>query len=472
MQSLSSHTKHNRWLAIALIAIAVGGLLVAFWFSSGEALQRNQNTMSASCKEAQLAVSRLFPVSESLQQQVANPELMYQSLQDSIKDAGQIQGGFWHTAQGFMGFAFTNAGDGNSGVGIGNEDIPIVRSAVQRSLEQQRAVVSVQAHDGGATVVAACPEKNHYNLGIWLKKEVQLVPPHFTLIVSVLFVALAIIGGILIVCESVFNRNWHIERDRIVAQAEDNSQAVSVTTEIPEIQPLLMLLYQARQKIQAKERELSQQMNKVIMANQKTLIGRIARSMSALAVAELEEIRRKLAKTNADDIRLKVSELTELFESFDKVTSEAGNGRTQPIEAESFLEELSDYHESHGNVKDITLTSIAEKGLKFDAEPLLLRFSMDYLLRHIMSFAPDNSEIMLQATAEGDFVKIAISDESTGIENKNKHLLFHADELAPTQYGIGLKVVRDTLQSQNGDISYEKLEKTSRFNVLIPMTKA
>ena len=472
MQSLSVHTKHNRWLAIVLIAVAVGGLLVSFWFSANETLDRNQTSMSRACKNAQLAVNSLFPASESPQQQVANPELMHQALSDSIKDDKGIKGGFWHTAQGFMGFSFPSEVVNSTETGVSSDDVPLVRSAVQRSLEQQQEVVSVQSNGQIVTVVAACPEKNHYNLGIWLKKRVQLVPTNFTVIVSVLFVLLAIIGGLLIVRESVFNRNWHSERDRIVSQAEDSSQAVSVTTEIPEIQPLLMLLYQARQQIQAKDRELSQQMNKVIMANQKTLIGRIARSMTALALAELEDIKRNLSKASAEDIKDRVAPLTDLFRSFERVTADVVSNKAISIDAEDFLQDLCDYHETHGNVKDITLTAIADKGLKFQAEPLLMRFAIDYLIRHIMAFAPDNSEIMLQATAEDNFVKIAISDESSGIEEKNKHLLFHADELAPTQYGIGLKVVRDTLQNQNGEISYEKVDKTSRFNVLIPMTKA
>lgn len=472
MQSLSSHTKHNRWLAVALIAVAVGGLLVAFWFSASETLERSQTSMSRACKDAQVAVNSLFPASESPQQQVANPDLMHQALSDAINGNEGIKGGFWHAAQGFMGFTFPSGSSSSAEIGVSNDDVPIVRSAVQRSLEQQREVVSVQSKGRVVTVVAACPEKNHYNLGIWLKKSVQLVPPNFTIIVSVLFVLLAIIGGLLIVRESVFNRNWHSERDRIVAQAEDSTQAVSVTTEIPEIQPLLMLLYQARQQIQAKERDLSQQMNKVIMANQKTLIGRVARSMTALALAELEDIKRKLPKGNIEDTQYKISQLTELFSSFERVTADIGNSKAVSIDAEDFLQDLADYHERNGNTKDITLTAIAEKGLKFEAEPLLMRFALDYLIRHIMNFVPVNSEIMLQATAEDKFVKIAISDESSGIEDKNKHLLFHADELAPTQYGIGLKVVRDTLHNQHGDISYEKVDKTSRFNVLIPMTKA
>ena len=132
MQSLSSHTKHNRWLAIAIIAVAVGGLLVAFWFSAGETLQRNQNAMSRSCQNVQLAVNSLFPASESPQQQVANPDLMHQALSDAIGDTKGVKGGFWHTAQGFMGFAFPTSGSSASEIGISNDDVPIVRSAVQR----------------------------------------------------------------------------------------------------------------------------------------------------------------------------------------------------------------------------------------------------------------------------------------------------------------------------------------------------
>ncbi|MFP3458984.1 hypothetical protein R0J89_22285, partial [Psychrobacter sp. SIMBA_152] len=78
-------------------------------------------------------------------------------------------------------------------------------------------------------------------------------------------------------------------------------------------------------------------------------------------------------------------------------------------DVEDFLHNLAGYHESHGNEKDITITAITEKGLKLEADPLLVRFAMDYLIRHIMSFVPVNSEIMLRATTEENFIKIAVS---------------------------------------------------------------
>lgn len=471
MQSLSSHTKHNRWLAIALIGIAIGGLLVAFWFSSEEALKRTQTDMDSACSDVQNAVNSLYPAAELPHQKVTSPDLMRQALADTLMPIDDIRGGFWHNTQGFMGLAFP-ATDVVGGKSVAQQNVGLIRSAVQRALELKNNVVLVETGAWTATVVAACPEENHHNLGIWLQKDVQQVPSEFTLAVSVLFALIAIIGGVVIVRESLFNRHWHAERDRIVRQAEDASQAVSVTTEIPEIQPLLLLLYQARQQIQAKNRELSQQANKVIMANQKTLIGRIARSMTALALADLKQLERKVGKENTEATQKEVVKLTQLFQSFEKLTGTSDGFDVVSINAEHFLEELSDYHEANSNHKDITITALAEKGLAFDAEPLLMRFAMDYLVRHIMRFVPDKSEIMLQATAQGDQVKIAVIDESNGVKDKSKHLLFHADELAPAEYGLGLKVVRDALRNQNGDISYEKEDKTSRFNVLIPMTKA
>ena len=76
-----------------------------------------------------------------------------------------------------------------------------------------------------------------------------------------------------------------------------------------------------------------------------------------------------------------------------------------------------------------------------------------------------------QANIEGDFVNVSVCDESNGVAKKNLGAMFETDDVNPDAYGVGLKVIKDAIKSQGGDINYEKLEKTSRFNVLIPMTK-
>ena len=96
MQSLASHTRTNRWFAIAIIAIAIGGLLLTYWQSSGQLISRTTSSLEQTCAAVQRTVSNLYPSSESKQQAVSNPELLYQAISESIRNKEHTLGGFWH----------------------------------------------------------------------------------------------------------------------------------------------------------------------------------------------------------------------------------------------------------------------------------------------------------------------------------------------------------------------------------------
>lgn len=470
MQSLASHTRSNRWLAIAIIAIALGGLLLTYWQSSAQLVSRTESSLEKTCSDIQQAVSSLYPASETQQQSVKNPELLYQAISESIRKKEHTLGGFWHINSGFAGYAIASSRGNTQNAQLSGSDQLVISSASREALAEGKPVANV-TDQIPMLVVLACPEKEHAGLAIWLSRPIQPAQNYFSVTVSILFALLALIGVAIIVRESLFNRRWHQERDRIVADAEDTSKAVSVTSEVGEIQPFLLLLYQARQQVQATERELMAETDKLRLAAEKTLAGRMARSMAALALSDLEALEKQLRDSDSEDLKFKVQELVSLFETFSQLSPNMQGLDKSNIELEAWLQDVADYHESFSGEKNITVTSIVDDYLHVTINPLVFRFIFDFLLRHVVAFTPVNSEVLIQATVDGDYVNVSVSDESSGVAKRNLGTMFETDDVNPDAYGVGLKVIKDAIKSQGGDINYEKLEKTSRFNVLIPMTK-
>ena len=188
-------------------------------------------------------------------------------------------------------------------------------------------------------------------------------------------------------------------------------------------------------------------------------------------MSNLENIEKRLRDSDSAELKSKVQELVSLFETFSQLSPDMQGLDKSDLELEAWLQDIADYHESFSGEKNITVTSIVDDNIRVTISPLVFRFVFDFLLRHVVRFIPVNSEVLIQANIEGNFVNVSVCDESNGVAKKNLGAMFETDDVNPDAYGVGLKVIKDAIKSQGGDINYEKLEKTSRFNVLIPMTK-
>ena len=205
-------------------------LLLTYWQSSGQLISRTTSSLEQTCAAVQRTVSNLYPSSESKQQAVSNPELLYQAISESIRNKEHTLGGFWHIENGFMGYAVASSRGNSQDSQLAGAVQLAISSAARKAIADNKAAANV-TEQLPIRVVVACPEKQHAGLAIWLSHPIQPVQNYFSVTASVLFVLLALIGVAIIVRESAFNRRWHKERDRIVNDAED-SKAVSVTSEI------------------------------------------------------------------------------------------------------------------------------------------------------------------------------------------------------------------------------------------------
>jgi len=84
------------------------------------------------------------------------------------------------------------------------------------------------------------------------------------------------------------------------------------------------------------------------------------------------------------------------------------------------------------------------------------------LISNAIKFSPVNSEIIVTAAEEGEFIKVTVADQGTGIPQELEPRLFLAGEQFSTRgtqgelgTGLGLMLCKDFIQSSEGEIGYQ-----------------
>jgi len=101
------------------------------------------------------------------------------------------------------------------------------------------------------------------------------------------------------------------------------------------------------------------------------------------------------------------------------------------------------------------------------------------LLDNAAKYSPQNKVITLKALAEGDHLKIAVSDRGIGIEKKDLSKIFEKFYRSEsnagkniTGSGIGLTIVKEIVEAHNGHIEVvSELNNGSTFTIYIPIIR-
>ena len=101
------------------------------------------------------------------------------------------------------------------------------------------------------------------------------------------------------------------------------------------------------------------------------------------------------------------------------------------------------------------------------------------LLDNAIKFTPANGRILLQAAAEGPFVRIDVQDSGVGIEGQHLSRLFerfYRVDKARSQEsggtGLGLAIVKHIIQAHQGKVEVQSIPgKGSTFSVFFPFIK-
>ncbi|MGM0525084.1 MAG: hypothetical protein ACQEQ8_02710 [Pseudomonadota bacterium] len=451
-------------MAMIFIAIAILGLAVSFWFSANQTISHQSEKLASACGQIEKEVAQLFPSNDSRQVRVGNPDLLQQQMYRVTSTMSGTEGGFWHINSKFFGYSFPTY--------LGNDiksDVPeaektLLSSLAQRSLEQRQVALSVQRNDSNALIGVACPVTTHEGLSAWLMQRTSLVPLSYTLLSVGLFSIILVLSVISLTRTIVFERSWYSERDRLVKQAEDETKPIPVTSNINEIQPLLMLLYQSRQKRINLERSITSLEAKLSRNHELSVVARLATSLA-------RELQLRLKATNADNKETVLEQIQQLLHSFINLDlRHRSHSGAEQINVKDWLEQVASYHQHNSAGDQQSISAICTEDLILEQNYLLLRYAVDVFIMQAVTFGPKHGEVLLKANERDNMLIIEIIDESEGLTKDEERRMFRQDDVLPELYGKGLKPVRDALQSIGAEVSYQADGENSRFILQIPMT--
>lgn len=115
--------------------------------------------------------------------------------------------------------------------------------------------------------------------------------------------------------------------------------------------------------------------------------------------------------------------------------------------------------------------------LECTADPLRLRQLLDNILTNALKFTPYHGVVSIDATREGEWVRIDVCDTGIGLDKEQLTSMFRpfwqADSSASRKYsgaGIGLTVVKELVALHGGDVSAVSpgLNEGTRFTIRLP----
>jgi NtrC-family two-component system sensor histidine kinase KinB len=97
------------------------------------------------------------------------------------------------------------------------------------------------------------------------------------------------------------------------------------------------------------------------------------------------------------------------------------------------------------------------------ADPARIKLVLDFLLDNALANTPPGGTVKVQAQADGDRVRFAVTDTGRGIPEKHQERIFERFYQVPGsedrgRAGLGLSIARDIVQSHGGEIRLESRE--------------
>ena len=126
--------------------------------------------------------------------------------------------------------------------------------------------------------------------------------------------------------------------------------------------------------------------------------------------------------------------------------------------------------------KRIVLANRVPGGIRLRADGELLEYAVYNLLTNAVKYSPEQTEVVIGASAGGGRVRLWVADQGIGMDEEEMKQLFRkfyrtrrAEQSGETGTGIGLSIVRQIVELHDGAISVESAPgKGSTFTVELP----
>ncbi|MCF8364699.1 MAG: PAS domain-containing protein [Bacteroidales bacterium] len=150
--------------------------------------------------------------------------------------------------------------------------------------------------------------------------------------------------------------------------------------------------------------------------------------------------------------------------------------QTETLELFPIIQEILEVNQLHADNKNIKLISDIPKDILLKADQNMLRTVLRNLVSNAIKYTMPGGRVGVSAVYEGNMLKITVADNGLGMDEATCGKLFKISEKVKTYgtadesgTGLGLIIVREFVEENNGTISVESKEgKGSNFIVRFP----
>ncbi|HAR55632.1 MAG TPA: hypothetical protein DCR58_02470 [Idiomarina baltica] len=465
-------------MAMTIIAIAIFGIGLTFWYSPSQLISRSTEGLVSSCEQVRTEITQLYPTNAEPHYQVTNPDLLQQVMYRETSKLQGVEGGYWDVASEFFGYAFPTYVGSSIKTDVPQSEMALLSALSRQAVDESNILTSVRQSVDAAVITVSCPVTTHRGLAAWLMKRTSLVPASLVGVLFGIFGLLAVIGTMMLVRNRNFEKGWLTEREKLTEQLHDEAAPVPTTSAINDVQPFLLLLYQARQKRHNAERAINSLEAKLGQINELSIIGRAALAFAEELRGRIEQLQRDVTTVVSDTSTHQFEKLQRELDAAEYLCQALAQidvrhkkqGPVAEVAMNRWTRALADFHQQrHANDRQ-TIAAVCDDDVHVITNPLLLRFTLDIIILHSLKFGPQAGEIFIRVCKQDDNVVLEVVDENPSVRRDVEQNLFRFDDVKPERYGDGLRLVKDLVSSLKGSVEFQSNGEISRFILKIPMT--
>lgn len=162
-----------------------------------------------------------------------------------------------------------------------------------------------------------------------------------------------------------------------------------------------------------------------------------------------DELKTALSETREEVVRL--AELAGRL--LDTAAATRGPIVREPTDLHSLLNESVMASKPLAAQRQVTVTLEGPPALVVSAHALSIRQAVDNLLSNALKFAPDGSRVTVKLERAGEFVRLAVIDQGSGVPEAEREAIFepfHRVRGGPPGTGLGLAIVREVARRHSG----------------------